>query len=41
MIAVCLRAQVGMLMEKGIVLAYLNVMELEYHLAMVRFSLQF
>ena len=32
MIAVCLRAQVGMLMEKGIVLAYLNVTGLEYHL---------
>ena len=41
MIALCLRAQVEMLVQKGIVLLYLNAMELEYHMIVVRFSGKF
>ena len=41
MIALCLRAQVVMLVQKGIVFRYLNATELEYHMIVVRFSGKF
>ena len=41
MIALCLRAQVETLVQKGIVLLYLNAMELEYHMIVVCFSGKF
>ena len=41
MIALGLRAQVESIVQKGIVLLYLNAMELEYHMIVVRFSGKF
>ena len=41
MIALCLRAQVETLVQKGIALLYLNATELEYHMIVVIFSRQF
>ena len=41
MIALGLRAQVVMLVQKGIVFRYLNATELEYHMIVVRFSGKF
>ena len=41
LIALCLKGQVETLVQKGIVLLYLNAMELEYHMIVVRFSGKF